>query len=229
MASRVVDILKATQGRIAAGCSFFQRAYWLPRRQGPKIFGIGYPKTGTTTLGACFRELGFKHQSCDMELAVEVVQNRLANAFRIADRHDSFEDWPWFRIYRELDLRYPGSRFVLTVRQDTATYLTSLKKHQERQGLNRPGFRKPNWWDPIFGSWGSDYECRASLYEQHNRQVQEYFRDRTGDLLVVCWERGDGWEKLCAFLEKPIPGKPFPHLNRSDATALLHQRPCSSP
>jgi len=31
-------------------------------------------------------------------------------------------------------------------------------------------------------------------------------------LLVVCWENGDGWDKLCSFLNKRKPDEPFPHL-----------------
>lgn len=27
------------------------------------------------------------------------------------------------------------------------------------------------------------------------------------------WTVEDGWEPLCAFLEKPVPDEPFPHVN----------------
>jgi hypothetical protein len=214
------DLVRASRDRIAYEYSLLKRTRLVRKRHGPKVFGIGYPKTGTTTLGSCFKELGFRHQSWDMRLAVEVVRNRLQKAFRIADRHDSFEDWPWFRIYKELDARYPGSKFILTVRRDTSTYLRSLENHQKRQGVGTKEFQKPSWWDEIFGSNGNDYQRRALAYEQHNREVQEYFKDRPEDLLVVCWENGDGWEKLCRFLEKNVPTGPFPHLNRSSTASV---------
>ena len=58
-----------------------------------------------------------------------------------------------------------------------------------------------------------DYEKSALGYERHNREVLEYFGDRVGkDLLVVSWEKGDGWAELSRFLNKRAPGEPFPHL-----------------
>ena len=182
-----------------------------------KVFGIGLPKTGTKTLGDCFKELGFKHRSFDMDLAAQAKRNELENVLAEAEKYETFEDWPWFLVYRELDQRFPNSKFILTLRKDTNAYVTSLRKHHERQGIREEGFVKPHWWDDVFGFPPDQWDYRESVqrYERHNREVLEYFRDRTDDLLVVCWESGDGWDKLCRFLNMPCPDEPFPHLNRS--------------
>jgi sulfotransferase family protein len=211
----LVDLLKESKHKIESDCSLLKRTRLMPKRRGLKVFGIGYPKTGTTTLGACFRQLGYKHQSHDMRLAAQVASGNLTNVMRVVDRHDTFEDWPWFLIYRQLDQRYPGSKFVLTTRRDTATYLRSLKNAQTRKS-QRPDV----WRDQYFGVPRTDYKKRGLAYERHNCEVREYFRDRPDDLLVVCWEDDGGWEPLCAFLEKPIPDGPFPHLNRSKVKAM---------
>ena len=92
------------------------------------------PKTGTTSLGYCFRRFGFKHRTFDMDLAVQVKRNQLEPCSKEAAKFETFEDWPWFAIYRELDQRFPNSKFILTLRKDTATYVTSLKGHHEREG-----------------------------------------------------------------------------------------------
>ena len=179
-----------------------------------KVVGIGLPKTGTTTLGYCFRRLGFKHRTYDMDLAVQVKRNQLDRVLSEARKYESFEDWPWFSIYRELDRAFPNSKFVLTLRKDTETYVRSLKGHHERQGIRRKDFVKPHWWDEVFGVEPSewDYEKSAQRYERHNREVLEYFGDRVNkDLLVVCWEEGDGWAQLCEFLDKRVTDEPFPH------------------
>ncbi len=173
------------------------------------------PKTGTTTLGYCFRRFGFKHHTFDMELALQVKRNILAPVLKKAERFESFEDWPWFAIYRELDERFPNSKFILTLRKDTATYVASLKRHHEQEGIRKPGFVKPHFWDEVHGmepaDW--DYKKSAKRYERHNREVLEYFGDRINkDLLVVCWEHGDGWTELGRFLNKRPPDEPFPHL-----------------
>ncbi len=192
------------------------RGNWIELRpvKASKVFGIGLPKTGTTTLGYCFRRFGFKHRTFDMELAVQVKRNHLEPVFEEASKFEAFEDWPWFSIYRELDQKFPNSKFILTLRKDTSTYVTSLKGHHEREGIRKEGFVKPLWWDEVFGvepvAW--DYEKSAERYESHNREVLKYFAGRINkDLLVVCWETGDGWAELGRFLNKRRPDEPFPH------------------
>ena len=193
------------------------RSTWIEVRpaKATKIVGIGLPKTGTTTLGFCFRRFGFKHRTYDMDLALQVKRNQLEPVLEEAKSFEAFEDWPWFAIYRELDQRFPNSKFILTQRKDTETYVASLKRHHEREGIRSEDFVKPHWWNEVHGvepaAW--DYEKSAQRYERHNREVLEYFGNRISkDLLVVCWEHGDGWAELSRFLNKRLPEEPFPHL-----------------
>lgn len=193
------------------------RSSWLNLRpvKATKVVGIGFPKTGTTSLGYCLRRFGFKHQTYDMDLALKVKRNQINEVMRIAEQHESFEDWPWFLLYKEFDRRFPNTKFILTLRKDTATYVRSLQRHHEREGIRNPDWIKPHWWDEVQGmepaSW--DYSKSAQRYENHNRAVLEYFAGRIDkDLLVVCWENGDGWEALSRFLNKRAPAEPFPHL-----------------
>jgi len=193
------------------------RSAWIDVRpvRATKVVGVGLPKTGTTTLGYCFRRFGFKHRTFDMDLAVQLKRNNFGPVLKEAERYETFEDWPWFEIYRELDERFPNSKFILTLRKDTETYVTSLKGHHEREGIRNDGFVKPHWWNEVHGvepnAW--DYEKSAQRYERHNREVLEYFGGRMNkDLLVVCWENGDGWAKLGRFLNRRAPDEPFPHL-----------------
>ena len=93
--------------------------------------------------------------------------------------------------------------------------MASLKRHHEREGIRKAGFVKPHWWNEVHGvepaAW--DYEKSAQRYERHNREVLQYFGNRLSkDLLVVCWEQGDGWAELSRFLNKRLPEEPFPHL-----------------
>ena len=79
-----------------------------------KVFGIGWAKTGTTTLGDCFKILGFDHQSQDLGLVKDIGQGDLSQIMALAEQKETFEDWPWIILYKELDEAFPGSRFVLT-------------------------------------------------------------------------------------------------------------------
>jgi len=53
----------------------------------------------------------------------------------------------------------------------------------------------------------------AAGYDRFVSAVLEHFRDRPGKLLVMNVTAGDGWEKLCPFLDTPIPDIPFPKAN----------------
>ena len=91
----------------------------------PKVFGVGFHRTGTSSLGAALRELGYVVTGPkwldEPDLRGRVVDLALA----ATDEFDAFEDNPWPVLYRELDRHCPGSKFVLTVR-DTDEWLASV-------------------------------------------------------------------------------------------------------
>lgn len=133
--------------------------------------------------------------------------------------YDALEDTPWYMIYRELDQRLPGSKFILTIRDEDSWY-RSVSRHI---GDLRSAHHE--W---IYGRGKGlpkdDRDNTIRVYRNHNREVLEYFEDRPNDLLVLDFTKGDGWEKLCAFLEKPIPAVPFPHYNK-----VNHEAPPARP
>jgi hypothetical protein len=166
-----------------------------------KVFGIGAAKTGTTSLGAALRQLGFAHRSWDERLSRECYEaGDFEPIFAAAERFESFDDGPWNRgeFYRALDRRFPGSRFVLTVREP-ARWLASYERHFGGREGRRYGEAE-----------------RARLLEgfaRRNAGVLDYFAGRPGDLLVLDVCAGQGWPELCAFLGLPAPSLPFPHEN----------------
>jgi len=182
-----------------------------------KVFGIGYPKTGTTTLGACLKRLGYKHKTFDMNLAAEVRRGSNASTIEAAKKYESFEDWPWFLVYEALDKAYPSSKFILTKRRNADAYVASARRHRERQGVYERDFQEPTWWRDVFdyapNYW--DEELYKNQYNLHNESVIKYFDGRPNKLLVVCWEDGCGWNELCDFLGRPVVKDIFPHLNKS--------------
>jgi hypothetical protein len=174
-----------------------------------KVFGIGLNKTGTTTLGECLKTLGFRHAPYDRALLYRWHEGDPGPAFAVADAHESFEDWPWPLMFRELDARYPDALFVLTERATPTLWVDSLKNHSERAGTPRVreiayGHAMPH---------GHEQELMAQ-YAEHGAAVRAHFADRPGKLLVVCWEHESSWDELCAFLGREVPDAPFPHANR---------------
>jgi hypothetical protein len=178
-----------------------------------KIWGLGWAKTGTTTLGACMSSFGFRHMSTRLDLVDHLSVGNLTPIFQVADDHDSFEDWPWILLYKAVDKRYPGSKFILTLRDDSAwiqSYRNMLRRETPNSVLNRR--RRVLYGFDVDVASDEELVARRRVHEEC---VRFYFRDREGDLLEVDWSRGDGWTKLCAFLRLPVPWLPFPHENKS--------------
>ena len=68
-----------------------------------KIIGIGLNKTGTTTLGVCFKYWGFNHISfCETAFNLYVKED-YESLLGLVSEYDSFEDWPWPMIYKDID------------------------------------------------------------------------------------------------------------------------------
>jgi len=174
-----------------------------------KVFGIGLNKTGTKTLGVCFNELGYLHKSVDKQAFELYKKGDLNGLFNIIDDYESFEDWPWPLIYKEIDKRFPDSKFILTLRHDAETWYKSLCRHSDKTGPT-------NYREVIYGySMPRNFKNEhIDFYNNFNQSVRDFFSGKPGQLLEVCWEKGDGWEKLCNFLEKEIPRKAFPHVNK---------------
>lgn len=175
-----------------------------------KIVGVGLGKTGTSTLGAACRLLGFSHKTHDPKLFDELHRGNKLACMDEVSRFESFDDFPWNLLYRDIDRRYPGSLFILTVRQDPETWYRSLCAHWERTGDSLAKQHAYGYPSPL-----GQREHHIALYERHNAEVAEWFADRPAQLLTVCWESGHGWKELCEFLSRPLPNRAFPHANRT--------------
>lgn len=179
-----------------------------------KVVGVGYHKTGTRTLAACCEHWGLRHRSFDPDAFARWHANGATeDLLAIVTAYDSFDVWPWALMYREIDERFPGSKFVLTVRRSSDVWFDSLCRHAD--------FTGPTIHRELLYGHAMPHGHRAehvARYEEHNAAVREHFRDRPGDLLEVCWSDGDGWTELGTFLDLPIPDVPFPHANPSSLT-----------
>lgn len=174
-----------------------------------KVFCIGFHKTGTTSLAVALRTLGYRVTGPNGVYDPDIAQNVLPMAYRLAEQYDAFQDNPWPVIFRELDRRYPGSKFILTVR-DSNSWIKSQVMHF---GCRETPMRR--W---IYGAGCPEGNEAAYVrrFEMHTRQVLDHFKARSNDLLVMDLAAGDGWEELCRFLGAPVPRVPFPHVNRAN-------------
>jgi len=213
--------------------------YLLVSDQDIKVFGLGWGKTGTTTLGYCLEILGFsKHLGYSPKLIYKLMDNDLGSVMQAIEANNAFEDWPFPLIYKEIDQRFPNAKFILTVREGSKRG-NSYKAHVGRDGGVTVKSKMRNLWrryakgepnskqqlkeirkfiygteEPHLNPEKLEENCRI-----HNQAVINYFSDRPEKLLVVNWEQGHGWQELCSFLDLPIPNQPFPHINKKSKVA----------
>lgn len=170
------------------------------------MLGCGFMKTASTSLRQALRHLGYRTTGHSQRLFDDWHAGRRWPIYLEALKYQAMKDWPWALCYREIDRWFPGSKFILTVR-DPDYWYDSYVRHMIRKGRQRPG--------RLFSSTSfDDRDAIIDRYLQHNADVRAYFADRPDELLVFNAEAGDGWEQLCGFLGKPIPDMPYPFANR---------------
>lgn len=189
-----------------------------------KVFGLGLPKTGTTTLGRCLEILGYSHAPYSRRLVHSYLSGNHSEIYEISRDYGAFEDLPWSLMFRALASAYPDAFFVLTRRRSADTWLRSLRRHiraypersEEGEALR----------NSIFGAaypWRRRDSTRyVEFYERHNAEVREFFagHDRFAEL---CWEEGDEWARLCTYLGTSQPAEEFPLMNPAKRLGRIRQ------
>lgn len=185
-----------------------------------RIFGIGLNKTGTTTLGRALTMLGIP--TIDYPTDARTLEQLEEGDYDldILKTYQAVTDTPVGFFYPQLDRLYPGSRFILTVR-DKDAWLRSVRDHWPfvmEWGLHEETFRRFTYYafTAVYGAIHYNEDRYSYVYDTYLDGVQRYFAGREDDLLVMDICAGEGWEKLCPFLGTAVPDAPFPHLNRKE-------------
>ena len=173
----------------------------------PKVFCIGFHKTGTTSLNYSLEKLGYTLTGPNGVDDPNIEQNVYKMCYDLAEQYDAFADNPWPIVYKEMDERYPGSKFILTLRPVDEWYESISRHFQE----TKTPMRK---WIYGKGSPVGNEKIYKDRYLRHYDEVREHFINRKDDLLEFNLVGGDGWGKLCSFLSKDPVEKDFPHLNK---------------
>lgn len=173
-----------------------------------KVFCIGFHKTGTTSLAKALELLDYRVTGPNGTKDPEIAKKIWSMADELVRQYDAFQDNPWPVIYREMDQKYPGSKFIFMTRSPESWINSQVRDF----GLSETPMRK---WIYGVGCPQGNEDVYVARFERHNREVVEYFADRPDDLLMLDLPQGDGWEKLCTFLGKGVPDTPFPHANKA--------------
>ena len=181
-----------------------------------KVFYIGFHKTGTTSLEVALKKLGYRVTGSFGTKDPDIAGKAHDTAYATVAHYDAFEDNPWPILYKELDERFPGSKFILTRRPADAWIKSQVKDFATTETPMR------RW---IYGENAGCPEGNEAIYiaryERHNQEVLEYFKDRPDDLLVIDFPNDEGWSRLCPFLGVDTPDAPFPHANKASLSRRI--------
>lgn len=173
-----------------------------------KVFCIGFHKTGTTSLAMALKLLGYRVTGPNGTKDKDIASKVWDMADSLVQEYNAFQDNPWPVIYKEMDRKYPGSKFIFMTRSSDSWISSQVRDF----GTRETPMRK---WIYGVGCPQGNEDTYIARFERHNKEVIEYFENRPDDLLVLDLPRGDGWEQLCKFLTKEIPAAPFPHANKA--------------
>lgn len=201
----------------------------------PKIFIVGFGRTGTTSLKWTFDKMGFLVG--DQHKAERLLRDyNNGNFDTIIDYCQSarvFQDTPFSlpETYRYLAEAYPDSKFILTVRDTAEQWYGSLVAYKTRKfggklptptELKQAVYNWKGWyWENHVGQFGPDEsdiwepQMWMNAYTNHNNEIIDYFKDKPHRLLVLNLREPNAFETFCTFIGVKTSLDGFPHLNKS--------------
>jgi hypothetical protein len=196
-----------------------------------KIIGAGFGRTGTKSLQAAILELGFGKCYHMTEVIKRPAHGQMWHAAwrgqaidwdALFNGYQATVDWPGAAFYKELMVKYPDAKVLLTVRDpekwyasafDTIFKVRTVIPHSLGKVIppmrHMPKMIESIIWQGIFDGRFADKNHAIEVFERHNAAVIAAVPPEK----LLVFNVKDGWKPLCRFLEVPIPDRPFPHLN----------------
>lgn len=201
-----------------------------------KIFCIGLNKTGTTSVKKALQDLGFIVG--DQEVALGLLQPWIERNFKpiikFCRSAEAFQDSPFSYPYTfiALDQAFPGSKFILTVRDSPEQWYKSITSFHGKLWANGNIPTKDDLMNAFRGSQGRPWVVNRALfdtpenepykkedlihfYNRHIEDVIRYFNSRPEALLVLNVSEDSAYEKLTKFLGVESSNERFPWENRT--------------
>lgn len=202
-----------------------------------KYFCIGRNKTGTTSLKRAFEDLGYpigNQRKAEILTGKYYFEGNFQPIVDYCKTAQVFQDVPFSypETYKHLDKAYPGSKFILTVRDSPEQWYRSITRfHAKKFGkegriptvedLKNASYVWPGFMYNVVRVHGTTddapYDKRTMLahYERYNREVIDYFKDRPNDLLVINIAEEGAYRKFVDFLGIDSSCNGFPWENKT--------------
>jgi hypothetical protein len=190
-----------------------------------RVIGAGLGRTGTMSMKLALEQLGIGRCYHMAELIADLT--RLPEWLRVIDGTPDWDtifagfaatvDYPACTYWRQLMVRYPDAKVLLTVRDADdwfdSTQATIFSPAMRARIAGSPMERF--FQGAVLGDFGNRIDDRGFMkgaFERHNAAVRAAV---PADRLLV-YEVGEGWSRLCEFLGVPEPASPFPRVNSRD-------------
>ncbi|WP_456460925.1 sulfotransferase [Reichenbachiella sp.] len=192
-------------------------------RNRTKVFVIGLNKTGTTTIKYALEELGYivANQLRGEKLLDEIIEEDFDSFYKYCRTAEVFQDAPFSfpGIFKWVDKSFPGSKYILTLRDSDDQWYNSLVNfHSKLWGNGKTptenDLKKADYiyegypfkaMSYLFGEKLYDKVNCTDIYNRHNSEAKKYFANRINDFIVINVAHDEDYEKLCHFLgQKPV-------------------------
>lgn len=164
-----------------------------------------------------------------------IIKNESMLISKYSKTAQFFQDIPFSLpfTYIALDQYFPSSKFILTVRDSPEQWYNSLISYHSKlwgengktphsKDLKEANYiRKGLAWEIIKESFDTEidkpYEKKVLIqhYLDYNQQIEQYFKHRSKNLLVLNVSDTGAYRKLCDFLGKPAISEEFSWENKT--------------
>lgn len=203
-------------------------------RNKQKIFIIGFNKTGTTTLQVALEEMDLIvgiQRHAEKRLLNGIINYRYKRLISYCKTAEAFQDVPFSfpNVYKILDKQFPNSKFILTIRDNPEQWYNSVSQfHSKLWGngklptkndLLNANYINKGWAlkaiNFVYGDNYYDKNIYIQEYNKHNIEVQEHFKQRPKDLLVLNVSNDKSYREFCNFIEQAPKRNSFQWENKT--------------
>ena len=204
-----------------------------------KIIGVGFGRTGTTSLYTALNELGFpcyhmfevirnKQNKTHLDFWLDVANSEPGAPHdweQVFSKYTAAVDNPACVVWRELRAAYPNAKFVLTLHPKGAavwyestiqTIYAPMRMWQFKLleavtpfGRKFGAMCRKLVWQRGHQNTIEDREAAIAYYHEHIETIKAAI---PADRLLV-FSVDQGWDPLCDFIGVPVPTSAFPNIN----------------
>ncbi len=195
---------------------------------GLQVIGAGFGRTGTLSLKfaleklgyrACYHMLEVQHHPEHVQTWIDCAAGKMPDWPSVFEGYQAAVDWPSCNFWQSQLEAFPHAKVLLSRRNPEdwhRSVMNTIWPSSKANSQNPDERAQRAWkmacdviWDGVFEGRIEDRAYAIECFEKHNQNVI----DTVPPEQLLVYEPGQGWEPLCGFLDKPVPGEPYPKTN----------------